>query len=263
MPRLSYKDIRLLDQVLGMESGYVLDFSNRTIRDFFQDEFSIDIYCDKYAVDGDSKGKRLRALIKVEDGMFVSAVLRKLWDHKLAIPRTPFASSQQNEVSQEQKDAYFEIINKLENSSELPNMDGITQFERDQTLEELILAIERDVNANKPSAALDRLHTYCMKKFAYLLNVKGISFLKEEPLHSRVGKYAKEVTRERDLHDITNTIIKSSISIFQKFNDVRNHRSFAHDNEIIMPLEARFIFDSVVAILRFIKSLESEIYEQV
>jgi hypothetical protein len=59
---------------------------------------------------------------------------------------------------------------------EIPRTDAIERFRQDETLEELISAIERDIGANKPAAALDRLHTYCMKKFSHLLDERGISW---------------------------------------------------------------------------------------
>jgi hypothetical protein len=65
--------------------------------------------------------------------------------------------------------------------------DAIDRFARDETLEELVAAIERDITANKPAAALDRLHTYCMKKFAHLLESYRVSCDRKEPLHARVG----------------------------------------------------------------------------
>ena len=51
--------------------------------------------------------------------------------------------------------------------------------------------------------------------------------------------------------------MKSSISVFDSFNQIRNEESFAHDNELVDRLEARFIFDSITNILRFIKGFES------
>lgn len=37
MASVKRSDMRLVDQVFGMESGYVLDFSNRTFSEFFED----------------------------------------------------------------------------------------------------------------------------------------------------------------------------------------------------------------------------------
>ena len=52
----------LIDEITGMSSGYVLDFSNVTFDEFFRTEVGMDIYDDAYAVNGNSKGKRLRAV---------------------------------------------------------------------------------------------------------------------------------------------------------------------------------------------------------
>jgi hypothetical protein len=133
----------------------------------------------------------------------------------------------------------------------------LDRFKSDETLQELIAAIERDIGANKPAAALDRLHTYCMKKFAHLLEERGIAWDRNDPLQSRVGKYVKVLGAEREIREITRRIIKSAISVFEQFNDVRNNRSFAHDNDLIDKAEARFIFDAISAFLRFVKTIET------
>ena len=52
-------------------------------------------------------------------------------------------------------------------------MDAFDKFAADETLEELIAAIERDIQANKSAAVLDRLHTYSMKKLAHLIERRG------------------------------------------------------------------------------------------
>jgi hypothetical protein len=150
---------------------------------------------------------------------------------------------------------FFALLSKIEGSGAIPNTDAIDRFE-DETLDELVAAIERDIGANKPVAALDRLHTYCMKKFAHLLDERGIVWEKAEPLHSRVGKYVKAVHQQRNLKDVTSQIIKSSIAVFEKFNHVRNNQSLAHDNQLLDPAESRFIYDGVTAFLRFVRSLE-------
>ena len=42
-----------------------------------------------------------------------------------------------------------------------------------------------------------------------------------------------------------------------KFNHVRNNQSLAHDNQLLDQAEARYIYDSVTAFLRFVKSIEA------
>ncbi len=60
MVKLKRSEMRTLDEIFGMEGGYVLNFSNRIFAEFFEDEFGIEIYAPKYSVNGDSKAKHLR-----------------------------------------------------------------------------------------------------------------------------------------------------------------------------------------------------------
>lgn len=253
MVSLKRADMRVFDDAFDMHGGYVLNFSDRTMAEFFDDEFGIDIYQEKYRFNGSSKGKRLRAFIDTEDAYTVAKVARALWKHRESIPLYS-GSSPENAAL---KTRFFDLIGRIEGGGAVPRTDAIEKFKRDETLEELIAAIERDIAANKPAAALDRLHTYCMKKFAHLLDERGIACDRNDPLQSRVGKYVKAVEAERGLREITRRIIKSAISVFDQFNDVRNNTSFAHDNDLIEQAEARFIFDAISAFLRFVKSIET------
>ena len=158
---------------------------------------------------------------------------------------------------QEQRARFFGIVQSIEGGTSLPRADALEKFADDPTLEELVAAIERDIQANRPEAALDRLHTYCMKKFSHVLGRKGIVCDKEEPLHSRAGRYIKVLESEGKVRDISLTVMKSSISIFDRYNRIRNDGTFAHDNKLVDRVEARFIFDSITSILRFMKGFEA------
>ena len=149
-----------------------------------------------------------------------------------------------------------EILAAAAASASPSPVDALDKFRPDETLDELIAAIRRDINADKHATSLDRLHTYCMKKFTHLLEKRGIGSDRLEPLHSRVGKYVKAMEQHYPLHEISKRIMKTSISVFDQFNDVRNNVSLAHDNPLIQKAEARFIFDSVSNLLRFIKTVE-------
>ena len=253
--QLKHGEKRILEDALDMGSGYVLNFSDRTFAEFFDDQ-SITIYQEKYGFNGSSKAKHMRAFIEVEDAHTVCRVLRELWQHREAIPQYGQADPHLT-----LRTRFFALLDRLESGSETARTDAIDRFARDQTLDELVASIERDIGANRPAAALDRLHTYCMKKFGHLLDVHSVHWDRAEPLQSRVGKYVKAIGQKRELRDITSQIIKNAIGVFDKFNHVRNNQSLAHDNELLDPAEARFIYDSVTAILRFIKSIETNRFD--
>jgi hypothetical protein len=78
MSSLKVIEKRVFEDLFGMASGYVLDFSNNTFAEFFRDTAKIDIYADKYAFNGDSKAKRLRAFWEIEPDALVGKILNGL-----------------------------------------------------------------------------------------------------------------------------------------------------------------------------------------
>jgi hypothetical protein len=176
--------------------------------------------------------------------------MRRLWEYRendYPIPPTDPRT----------KERIHKFADRIGGGAILAQTDALERFVQDETLQELIAAIERDIAADKPAVALDRLHTYCAKKFGHLLDQRNIPWDRDEPLHSRVGKYVKAVHAEKPLQDMTLQILKNSIGVFDKFNQVRNNQSLAHDNELLQKAEARFIFDSVSAVLRFVKNVDT------
>jgi hypothetical protein len=251
MVQLKHTDRRIIEEALVMGSGYLLNFSDRTFGEFFEDQ-GIKIYQEKYDFKGTSKANHMRAFMEIESPATVCRVLRELWTH-----RERRAEYNKTEADAQLRARFFAAIDRIENTSAAPRTDAIERFQQDETLEELVASIERDIGANRPAAALDRLHTYCMKKFGHLLDSRGVVWDRSEPLHSRVGKYVKALNQERELREVTAQIVKNGIGVFDKFNHVRNNQSLAHDNELLDQAEARFIYDSITAILRFVKSVEA------
>jgi len=75
MVQLKHSEKRVLEDALDMSSGYVLNFSDRTFAEFFDDQ-GITIYREKYSINGISKAKHMRAFIEIEDAYTVCRVLR-------------------------------------------------------------------------------------------------------------------------------------------------------------------------------------------
>lgn len=66
------------------EPGYVLDFTNRTFAEFFEDHFEVNIYSDTFSEKGTSKFNRLLAFIDVAPPHLVIELLKLLWARKNA-----------------------------------------------------------------------------------------------------------------------------------------------------------------------------------
>lgn len=54
-------------------------------------------------------------------------------------------------------------------------------------------------------------------------------------------------------------ILRFSINIIDAFNDVRNNKSFAHDNPILNYHESILIFNNISNTIKFIETIETKI----
>ncbi|MFH6689306.1 TIGR02391 family protein [Cellulosimicrobium funkei] len=79
MAALTAPQKSVLESILGMDTGYVLDFSNASFRDFFED-LGIDIDDESTYGDG-SKANRMRALWRVGSNQNVAKTLRALAEY--------------------------------------------------------------------------------------------------------------------------------------------------------------------------------------
>lgn len=140
MSSLRSIDMRLLDDLFEMSGGYVLDFSDRTFRDFFADELNIDIDDSTYAREGTSKAKRLRCFLRSVDSSTVVRTLKALWEHREAL-RVRHA---REEWVPNGQGLLLQLIDRLEGRSSQAQVGGtspIPAFDREKFLkfkEELI-----------------------------------------------------------------------------------------------------------------------------
>lgn len=79
MSGLTAIDKRYLEKILGMGSGYVMDFSDATFGDFF-DRFGVDIHSERYQTIGHSKAKKMRSFWSQDPNALVAKVLTEMLD---------------------------------------------------------------------------------------------------------------------------------------------------------------------------------------
>ena len=82
MANFKSTEMRFLDSIFDMGGGYVLDFSNRTMDEFFMEELEIDISHEIFSKDGTSKARRVKCLLQNADHPTVVRVLQALWKYR-------------------------------------------------------------------------------------------------------------------------------------------------------------------------------------
>ena len=83
MSSLKALEKRKIEDLLGMQSGYVVSsnaLSNRSFAEFFQDTLGIDIYSGRYSGKGDSKANHLRSFWEIEPDHLVGEALAGLFE---------------------------------------------------------------------------------------------------------------------------------------------------------------------------------------
>ncbi|AHE98812.1 abortive infection family protein [Thioalkalivibrio paradoxus] len=249
MSDLTSIEKRKLELALGMTGGYVLNFSNRTFEDFFFDNFGIDIYDAKYELGSGSKANRMRAFWTAEPNHTVGRVLDLLF-------RQWYEYAGRSDPPREQ---CLPIVRRLLEGAPVPDIGAVSPAIADRTLDALVRSVRDAIDRNEPELALDRLHTFVVKHFRLLCSKRGIDTSRDKPLHSLVGEYVKALRGAGLIEsDMTERILKSSISVMEAFNRVRNDQSLAHDNDILTYNESLLIVSHVASSLKFIEAIEGE-----
>ena len=107
MANFKSTEMRFLDAIFDMGGGYVLDFSNRTMDEFFMEELEIDISHEMFSKDGTSKARRVRCLLQNADHSTVIRVLEALWKHRKSI-------REENNVEEDVANAEGRFLSLLE-----------------------------------------------------------------------------------------------------------------------------------------------------
>jgi hypothetical protein len=81
MSNLSFGEKHKLEKLFGMSSGYVLEFSNRTFRDFVYDSTGKNIFEEAYNRGSGSKANRLREFWQKEPNQLVGKLISDLLDY--------------------------------------------------------------------------------------------------------------------------------------------------------------------------------------
>jgi len=238
-----------------MGGGYVLDFSNRTFQEFIIENTGVDVYEEKYDYASGSKAYRLRSFWSKESNYIVGKLISDLLEYWRAQRIAGYS-----ETSQAEQDLYDEcrkISERLKQDSIVEHIDAIQPYSDSKDFSLLSKSIRESIQKNEPEVALDRLHTYVVKYMRQLCDKHGIDYDKSRPLHSLFGGYVKHLKQNNMIESqMTERILKSSISVLESFNKVRNDQSFAHDNPILNYNESILIFNNVSSAIKFIESIE-------
>lgn len=154
-------------------------------------------------------------------------------------------------------DDCLKIMEQLKDNEIGDHLEVIQPISDEKEFKLLAKTIKESIENNEPETALDRLHTFMVKFLRGICDKHKISYDRNKPLHSLLGEYIKHIKNAGHLESpMTERILKSSISVLQAFNEVRNAQSFAHDNALLNYGESILIFKNISSAIEFIQSIE-------
>jgi len=261
MADLNRREKLKLEKFFEMEGGYVLDFSNRTLSNFIFETLNIELYSDNFAEFGDSKANRIRAIWQKESNYKVGKLISEMLDYWK--DKKVMSYSEITQPEQSLFDECHKIAQRLLADTVVEEIDVIREVPDDKDFSLLAKSIRESIEKNEPEVALDRLHTYVMKFIRLLCENHRIEIKKDESLNAIFGKYVKFVVANDKIESqMTERILKYSIHVIEAFNDIRNNKSFAHDNPILNYSESVLIFNNVTNSIKFIESVEKTLGQE-
>lgn len=81
MAEIKQSEKLMIERILGMDGGYVLNFSNTSFQEFIFNLTKVDIYDTKYEIYGHSKAKRLKVFWQLESNLIVGTVIQELIEY--------------------------------------------------------------------------------------------------------------------------------------------------------------------------------------
>lgn len=120
--------------------------------------------------------------------------------------------------------------------------------------------IRSKLEDDQPQLALDRLHTFSIRFFRELCRRHKLEYVKKDSLHTLLAKYRKHVEDSGVIEsNMTLQILKANTNLLNNFNNVRNDKSYAHDNVILNKSESKLICNHVIALLKFIDEIDEDV----
>ncbi|WP_462315102.1 abortive infection family protein [Methanobrevibacter sp.] len=241
-------EFSFFERLFEMESGYVLDFSNGTFNNFIRDSVGIDVYDEDY----------LKKFEKSQGSSSKAKILRYFWRNE----SNEHVFKLVNDLVEYYEIVYFDcdkdLLKKAKSilnnySNHVIVNDEISSEER---VIDLIKEINKTIAEGQPIFALDRLHTLLHNILRNLCYAHNIPFEKFDGINQLMKYYVNFLKENSYIESqMSETIFRQLPSLLSIFNNVRNNKTYAHDNEILSYNESMLIYKQVVNILEFISAI--------
>lgn len=258
-----------IEKLFDMGSGYVLDFSNRTFKNFILENSNIDIYEDENC--DDSKANRLREFWIQESNDVVGKLLNDFLEHWKTQKR--LSSSEITSIEKDLYDDCLKIAERLTQNNPVQNLKTSRIKNIDYSfIQEHIKKCDKKIIDEDFSGAITNARSLVE---TILLHIKSELFQKDEKFNGDLNSLYKEISKKLNLSIDKNKKIEDSLKkiisglfsivsgIAELGNDLRDRHGKATKNYITEKHHAILVVNSAKTFTEFIfSSYEKQIKQK-
>lgn len=255
MTRLTSGEInRIVYNYIGVDYGYLGDFSYRTHAEFYPTYCNLEI--DPYQIDGTTR-ERFIEILNTQSPFNQATILRGVVNRfPLDAPEAPACRTS--------TELHF-IEGLIARLGEYDLLGNWSPRNASETVELAISDAKQLLNSSGPASAVDRIHTALHAYLKEVCNQANISYDGSDTL-ARLLKHLRKhpaLKSELSSSDKLEYVLSALGTILDRLNNVRNNRSLAHPNELLDEADAKLAINSALTILRYLdaKLMNTEIAE--
>ncbi len=265
MKDLSFIEIQVINRLFDISDGYVFKYRsdngqyNKNItRQLISDACGIDIYNDA-PYNALSQQRCIEKILESNDSLLKANLLDNLLKYYDFLHKCDVYWDEQELGDYNLVEGMIKRLREMD-SLVLPDTENAD-----------IKIVSNDILVNfgkgNPELAIDRLHTFATSYIREVCQKHGIPVLNEKGDYFSIGTLIAKLTKWYEKNEIYDTefcsiALKSSISVFVKFNDLRNDRSAAHPNKLLNKNEAEYVIRIVTSSLNFIDYIERNVNDE-
>lgn len=186
---ISVGDMKIIEHVLDMKTGYVLDFSDRSFNNFIALEIGVDATAENYLTDGNSKAKRFRRILHSIPIDQQAKLLRALQQYRSSTTRR----HPRNLLDDEWSDSFLRIVRRLEEQAESGDIAHVSSaWTGRRSLREQVFIVRQlaPIALNEINVLAKTIEN---ERFNDPLTADALLCLRE--LHSQIGELISAVDR--------------------------------------------------------------------
>jgi len=214
----------VVHQYVGVEGGYLGDFSYRTHREFYS--AFCDLNLDLDAFTGNTTRERFVAILSGVEGHQQAAILRGI-ARKYPQGGEHFRTPQ----------AYRKLLELAKRCADGLSVRASSPSITSDVLKRALADANLLIQSAGPTHAVDRVHTALHAYLKAVCQAQGLEAPPNATITNLFTLFRKDHPRLRDLgsqSDTMNSVLRSLSNVIDCLNPARNHGSLAHANEALL-----------------------------